>query len=481
MSDSLHESKPAPESVPAKRSLSRRQFLTMAGAAGAALAAGLVDHKVAFARPAKQDKVLLRAMTIGNPQRAETFEKVLGGFREANPNINLELVPVAAAEWDAYLAKIATILASGQQLDSVEVGTEGQQTFSAGGIIRPLDELATNDAAEIQDYFSDVNPVFIEGVMYQGSLYNLPNLWAAAGIYYNKKLFDQAGVAYPADNWTVEDFAAAASAIRKLGDDIYGFAWANRHWGGFVPWSFNNGTNVLAEKHAEGGEWLWDKFYSGLSAEDRAKRGGGYYWDASTANDPANIEALEMLQSEAFTDGISYMSDINSVLSAFETGKVGMIISHRAWVSRFKAAGLTPDDYDVTYMPMWKTQKHQYGASALAITTLSAQPDSAWKLMKYLTSKDVQFAYVSGGVHTATRRSVMADPKQHEGLGPNNWKAFYGMVDETDAAPIPAPAQNKDFTNIFTKYIGLAMANEMPAKDALEAMHGELNTMLGVS
>jgi ABC-type glycerol-3-phosphate transport system substrate-binding protein len=57
---------------------------------------------------------------------------VLGPFREAHPDINLELVPVAAPEWDAYLAKVATIIASGQQLDNVEVGTEGQQTFASG-------------------------------------------------------------------------------------------------------------------------------------------------------------------------------------------------------------------------------------------------------------------------------------------------------------------------------------------------------------
>lgn len=461
--------------------VSRRVFLQMTGAAaGATLAGTFLSPQSATARPTRQDQVTLRAMTIGNPQRAETFEKVLTTFREANPTIKLELVPVAAADWDAYLAKIATILASGQQLDSVEVGTEGQQTFAAGGIIRTLDDLAKADQAEVKDYFSDVNPVFIEGTMYKGSLYNLPNLWAAAGIYYNRKLFAQAGVKEPTDDWTVEQFMDAARAIRKLGSDIFGFAWANRHWGGFVPWSFANGTNVLKQEQFEGGEWLWDTFYADLSTEARQQRGGGFFWSASLANDPANVEALEMQRALAFDEDVSYVSDINSVLAAFESGKLGMIISHRAWVSRFKAAGLTPDDYDVTFMPRGKAQKHQYGASSFAITTLSKQPEAAWKLLKHLTSRDVQFQYVSGGVHTATRRSVMGDPAQHAGLGPNNWKAFYNMVDVTEAAPIPAPAQNKDFTTVFTKYIGLAMADEMAPAEALEKMHGELNTILGV-
>jgi hypothetical protein len=53
------------------------------------------------------------------------------------------------------------------------------------------------------------------------------------------------------------------------------------------------------------------------------------------------------------------------------------------------------------------------------------------------------------------------------------------MVDETDAAPIPAPPQNRDFTISFTKWIGLAMANEATPQEALDSMHDELNAILG--
>jgi ABC-type glycerol-3-phosphate transport system substrate-binding protein len=58
---------------------------------------------------------------------------------------------------------------------------------------------------------------------------------------------------------------------------------------------------------------------------------------------------------------------------------------------------------------------------------------------------------------------------------------YYNQLDELPAVPIPAPPQNRDFTTIFTRYIGLAMANEMAPQEALDNMHGELNRMLGVS
>jgi multiple sugar transport system substrate-binding protein len=473
-------SKPEQPAPKAPTPLSRREFLQRVSAAtGAVAASGFIGVIPVLARPAGQDTVPLRAMTIGDPARAETFEAVVGEFRAAHPNVDLQWVPVAAPEWDGYLAKVATILASGQQLDNIEVGTEGFLLFASSGIARKLDEYVQADVEGIQDFFSDVNPVMIESVMYQGSLYNLPSLWAAAGIYYNKSLFDQAGIAYPTNDWTVEDFKAAATAIRALASDTYGYGFPNRHWGGFVPWSFVNDTNVLVTEQAEGGEWLWDTFYGDLSEEARAQRGGGFWYTASSANDPNNVEALQWLKDLVVTDDAAYVANLPDLWAAFSTGKLGMMVSHRAYISRFAGAGLAPDAYDVVYMPQWKSQKSQFGGSGLAITQLSPQPELAYELLKYMTSPATQAAYIKGGVHTASRRSVTNDPAINED-SPASWQVFYDQLDAIESLPIPAPPQNRDFTNIFTKYVGLALANEMEAQAALDSMHTELNTMLGV-
>ncbi|MCC6802858.1 MAG: sugar ABC transporter substrate-binding protein [Anaerolineae bacterium] len=461
---------------------SRRDFLKQAAlAAGATAASGLTGSVVALAQPLGQDTIPLRAMTIGGPERAATFEAVVGAFREAHPNWDLQWVPVAGTEWDTFLARVATVLASGQQLDNVEIGTEGFLTFATSGITRKLDDYVNANQDEMKAFFGDVSPKLIEAVMYQGSLYNLPSLWAAAGIYYNKRLFDQAGLEYPAEDWTVEQFADAARAIRALGDDIYGYGMPNRHWGGFVPWSFIRDSNILVMEQAEGGEWLWDNYYPDMTPEERAQHGGGYWYTASSANDPKNVEALQFLQDLTWKDDAMYVAELGNLQAAFATGKLGMMVSHRAFIANFTRSGLPPEDYDVVYMPMWDSQKGQFGGSGLALTTLSQYPEEAWELLKYMTSADVQSAYIYGGIHTASRRSVTNDPAQNDGIAPGNWHVYYDQLDEKPAYPIPAPPQNRDFTTIFTRYMGLAMANEMPAQDALDNMHAELNRMLGVA
>jgi multiple sugar transport system substrate-binding protein len=468
----------APTGDQPRAKMSRRSFIKSAGAAAGALAVfQFVGGSPVMARPPRQDTIPLRAITIGGPPRAETFEAVVAEFRENNPNVDLEWVPVPVIEWNDYLTKVATIIAGGQQIDMIEVGTEGLQLFASRGISRPLDEYVLDDADTMSEYFGDVNPVFVETMMYEGSLYNLPWLWAGVGIFYNKNLFNQAGVDFPTDDWTVEDFQEAARAIGALGDDVFGYIWPNRHWGGFIAWSFANDANILEQAQFEGGDWMWDRFYPDV--ENRAARGGGFYWPRSTANDPNNVEALQMLQDLAYVDDVSFAAPIPDMLAAFTNDQAGMIPSHRAWVATFNNAGLTPDDFDVALMPRWKRQKTQFGCGGLTIATLSPNPDVAWSLLQHMIRPSTMDAYVRGGVHTSPRRSVANDPAQHEDIGPDNWQAFYNMVDVLDAAPIPSPPENREFDSIMTGNIGLAMANEMPAQDALDKMHEELTALLG--
>ncbi len=465
-----------------KHLLSRRDFLKQSAvSAGAVAATGLLGAAAPLAAaPPQQDTVKIRSMVI-NPARVEAFENLAGPFNEQNPNIEVEFVGIAAAEWDEFLSKVTVLMAAGEQLDNLEVSNEGFQLFTSNGIVRPLDEYVQNDP-DVADFLADVNPAMIESHMFEGSLYNLAFLWAAAGITYNKSLFDQAGLDHPTNDWTVEDFQVAARAISELGEDIFGYGWPNRPWGGFTPWSYVNDSTLINPEQSEGGDWLWDNFYPDLTEEERARRGGGWKWTSSNANDPNNVEALQMLLDLAQQDNASYMvgpGGMGDLHTAFTSGKLGMMVSHRAWIARFTGAGMMPDEYDVVFHPIWKTQKSQFGASGLAVTTLSQYPDQAFQWLKHLTSPEVQGSFIANGAHTASRRSVTNAPEQNDGIAPAGWPNYYAMLDDLEALPVPAPAQNRDYTNARVKWFSLAGSGELNAQDALDGLHEELVGILG--
>ncbi|MBZ0309811.1 MAG: extracellular solute-binding protein, partial [Anaerolineae bacterium] len=55
-----------------------------------------------------------------------------------------------------------------------------------------------------------------------GNLYAGPVNWDTIAIFYNKDMFDAAGLEYPTAEWTWDDFAAAAEALTNADEDVYG-------------------------------------------------------------------------------------------------------------------------------------------------------------------------------------------------------------------------------------------------------------------
>ena len=157
-----------------------------------------------------------------------------------------------------------------------------------------------------------------------------------------------------------------------------------------------------------------------------------------------------------------------------------MMPAHRFMVGRLKNAGdgagrlRRPADAEVA-----KTQRHQFGTSSwVAVMKDDKSPEAAWAADEVHRPQGGAGRLGQGGVHTSPRRSVANDPKQHEGIGPKNWQIFYDALDKRpDTGPIPAPAEMKEMTTIFVKYIGLVMANELAAKDALDKMQAELTAL----
>src|SRR5258708_29630085 len=89
---------------------------------------------------------------------------------------------------------------------------------------------------------------------------------------------------------------------------------------------------------------------------------------------------------------------------------------------------------------------------------------------------------ISPVTQTTTTRRSMITAERFAKTGPANWKVFYDTLDKfPDTAPIPAPPQSDAITNIFTKYTSSAMAFEMSAKDALDAMQKDLEVVMSKS
>ena len=72
---------------------------------------------------------------------------------------------------------------------------------------------------------ADFVPACWNTSFYKGKMYGMPNRSCGSVLYYNKKMFDDAGVEYPKEGWTFDDLLDKAKKITVPGEK-YGFGIA---------------------------------------------------------------------------------------------------------------------------------------------------------------------------------------------------------------------------------------------------------------
>ncbi|MFN8489260.1 MAG: sugar ABC transporter substrate-binding protein [Caldilineaceae bacterium] len=467
--------------------LSRRDFLRVAGLGSATLIAvacaapGGVPAGGGGSQPAS-GKITLKVQA--NPKEEKP---VLDAFKSKHPDVDVEYLSITGIDHEEVASKILSMVAAGNIIDLGYAATEATQLYAGQNLAQALDDFVQRDVKAMQDYFSEVHPSLIEAMMYEGSLYELPHDFNAANMYYNTKLFQDAGIDAPKPDWSHDDFLEIAKKITKKGADgkteVFGYGWTNRLWGSWMPWIFVNGGNLFTEDKAPGGDWLWNQFYK----DDPAAKGrsGGWRWMTPKANDPANVEALEFVVMMT-KEGIAPAAELGggqSLQGFFADNKLGMTPAGGFWAGGLHNAGFKKGSFDVQLFPKWKNQRHQFGTGGHFMFSQSKNKDMAWEYVKFRESKEgMTLWYANSGIVTTPSRRSLLNEKAFAESGPEHWSVFYDTLDKhPDTGPIPAPPVSNPMTTLFTNYTGKAMNGELPAADALDQLQKELEALVARS
>ncbi|MBN2470499.1 MAG: sugar ABC transporter substrate-binding protein [Anaerolineae bacterium] len=161
-------------------------------------------------------------------------------FEAQNPNIQ---VAVALFPSRAFNTRIATAVAGGEAPDiwyTYYAPDVAEQGFLEN--LTPYIEASGINPAEL--WF----PIGQQRAVYEGQYYGVPRDASAGFIAYNKDMFDAAGLEYPQDGWTVDEYRELANALTDAENDQYGVG-AIVGGEGCMLWSsfsFNLGTDVIS-------------------------------------------------------------------------------------------------------------------------------------------------------------------------------------------------------------------------------------------
>ncbi|HEX4687996.1 MAG TPA: ABC transporter substrate-binding protein [Nocardioides sp.] len=227
----------------------------------------------------------------------------------------------------------------------------------------------------VKDASVDWNDFFLSGreaATVDGKVVGVPALIDNLSLVYNKKLFEEAGVAPPTNDWTWEDFRNAAKQLTDSSTRTYGWAYVN------------DGSEDTVWRYLA---MLWQAGGDLLNADNTAPA-----FDSA-----AGKAALQQLYDMAVTDKSVYLDNGNgNYLNLFNSGKIAML-----WTGPWDLSSINADvPYGVTYLPGYQGNHETISGPDLYMLFdhSSARSDSAFDFVSWLTSADehIKFAIATG-------------------------------------------------------------------------------------
>jgi len=361
---------------------------------------------------------------------APYFADVKKEFEAANPGITVkfEVVP-----WDVLLQKLTTDITAGTNADLSIIGTRWLIDFVQQDVAQPLDSYITPD---FKGRFIDT---FLSPSIMDGKTYGLPIAASARAMYYNKELFEKAGIANPPANWT--ELQEDARKIKALGSGTFGFGLQGKEietdvYYYYAMWSY--GTEILNKDGS-----------SGLGT-------------------PGALEAAKLYKSmidEGLTEPGVTSNNREDVQNLFKQGKVGMMITAPFLSNQIKEEA--PNlKYGVAAIPAGPTgARGTYGVTdSIIMFKNSKNKDEAWKLLDFLFTKEQRAKFTQGEGFLPVNKE---EAKMDYYVNNADLAAFTALLPDARFAPvIPGWEEVAQITSDAMQKIYLGGDPEAGLKDA---------------
>ncbi|GAB4556475.1 MAG: ABC transporter substrate-binding protein [Anaerolineales bacterium] len=322
--------------------------------------------------PAQQTVVRLSGWA-SSPSETALLQSLLYQFSVENPDILVKYEPITGD----YKQALLTSIASGTEPDIYYVDIFWWLELATNDVLLPLDDLMAASGVKREDFI----PSLVNAFTYNGKLYGIAKDFNTLGMFYNKDLFDKAGLDYPTDNWTWDDLKAAAAKLTDTSDankPIYGFCTPPDP-GRFPAFVFQNGGSIMTDDFSD-----------------------------TTLDSEAAIGAAEFYTSFR-KDGIGAIpSDLGEGWQGtlFGKGQCAMVYEG-GWLIPYLRDQFPATQYGVVMPPAGPAgEGNLIFTVAWGISANTKNPDAAWRVVNFLTSEASQKTVLESGFALPSRQSL---------------------------------------------------------------------------
>jgi multiple sugar transport system substrate-binding protein len=346
---------------------------------------------------------------ITSPERTETLRGIVKTFEDANPGVKVE---ITSLPWGQAFEKFATMVSAGDTPDVVEMPDRWQSLYANNGMLESLEPYL-----EKWEHTKELNDRALEmGRYVKNTAYALPYGFYLRAMFYNKKLFKEAGVAAPPK--TLDEFMEASKKISAL-PGKYGYCL----------------------RGGPGGLNGWMMFGATMNGDNAFFKPDG----TSTAADPNWVKGYTFL-ADIYKNGYAPKDSVNwgfnEIVSGFYSGTCAMLDQDPDALIAI-AERMNKDDYDVVPMPKGPAGKAfpTLGYGSWSMFSTAKDKDLAWKLIATLAGPEGNIAWNKriGALpiyKTAEKDPFYADLK---------FKGWFDELADKDIVPTVMPTYLEEF------------------------------------
>ena len=389
---------------------------------------------------------------IWDESTTQYWGDIKAAYEAANPNVTIEMVDLGSTD---YMTVLATELSgTGSDFDVVTIkDVPGYATLVQKNAIIPLDSYISADGVDLAQYAGATDQVVVDG-----SLYELPfrnDFWV---VFYNKDLFDAAGVDYPTNDMTWEEYDALA---REMTDTTFGSQVYGCH---YHTWR----STVQLCAVLDGEHTILDGNYDFMKP----------YYETIKAQE---ADGVCRSYADLKTEGLHYSA-------AFSAGDTAML-NMGSWFIATMITNLQSGEYDSSLCGNWGIVKypHAEGVEAgstlgtitgLAVTAASDTPDASWDFVKWVSGAEGAAVMASSGnfpaIMTAEVKNAIASM---EGF-PTDDASKEALNVANLYLEVPYGDNVSEINSVLDTYHGSIMSGEMSIDDGIKAMNDEVSKLL---
>lgn len=391
------------------------------------------------AQDAGGDEKVLHVSITASEQEKKDYEECIARFEEKHPDFKVEANWSSGGTWQEISDKLMVQIASGEAPDVIRVAVEGTRMFVHNELFMPLNEYLEADATG-KELLEQIPQAAWDSFTVDGKIYEIPSDANSIILQYNPKMYADANLAEPDENYTWEQFVSDLQALTHgEGDEkVYGtmimptFLW---------PWFYANGVSPLNDD-----------------------------WTGSNLSDPKIKETMQNLYDLIYKYEVAPVPEANDdVGNMFAAGRTATICMGMFMVATYEANGFT--DFDAGVMPRGADGGYGcFGIGGVGVTAGCKYPQEAYELCCEFAAAEVSARQAKTGTSVPLRA---AEAQSEDFLSHSaHISRFYEEIE--NGAVLPAPDNYSEMSTIIATMGTNILTGAMDIDEAIAQADQEL-------